>query len=363
MRQTLFRINVDAPWSLEPLAGITAVGSAYLLLAGLAVWAVLAWKERNAPNALPLRQRLIGPGIATAVVAFLAMRTPTFLRDGIPVFGYGAMVFLGFLFGGWMALRRAKSAGIDPEAIWDLVTWVFLAGIGGARLFYLVQKHDRVFEDLRGPGDALFRVVNLTDGGLVLLGGVLAVAAAVVVFCRRRGISPLAMGDVLVPSFFIGLGFGRLGCLMNGCCVGDRCELPWAIHFPPESAAWGALVVRGFLGDEATMTYGLHPTQIYSSIAAFLLAGVTAAYFPRRPFVGAVLVLGMVLYAAKRFILEFLRGDELGQFGTMFTISQWISLGIFVGGLILLFWLTEGRKRSPQSLRPARPAESPVGGT
>ncbi|HEX6986771.1 MAG TPA: prolipoprotein diacylglyceryl transferase, partial [Planctomycetaceae bacterium] len=309
------------------------------------VWAVLLLRERRSGRSEgpPMTQRLVGPAVAIAVVVGLALRTPAVLSDGIPVFGYGAMVFLGFLFGGWTALRRARSAGIDPEAVWDLITWVFVAGVGGARVFYLVQKHERVFEGVAGPGDALFRIVNLTDGGLVLLGGVMAVVAAVIVFCRRRGIPPLRMGDVLVPSFFVGLGFGRLGCLMNGCCFGDRCELPWAIHFPQESAAWGALVTRGFLGPEAATTYGLHPTQVYSSVTAFLLAGLTALYFHRRPFDGAVLVLGMILYAAKRFVIEFLRGDELGQFGTAFTISQWISAGIFVGGLILLIWLAEGR--------------------
>lgn len=342
MRQTLFLINVDHLWSLEPLQGITAIGSGYLLLLGLIVWAILIVRERRAGTGAetPFWPQLIGPAIAIVLVVGLSLQTPPLLRDGIPVYGYGAMVFLGFVFGGWTALRRARSAGIDPEAIWDLVTWVFVAGIGGARLFYLVQKHEKVFADVSGWGDFLFRVINLTDGGLVLLGGVLAVVAAVLLFCRRRGISPLRMGDVVVPSFFIGLGFGRIGCLMNGCCFGDRCELPWAIHFPQESAAWGALVHRGYLGLESPLTYGLHPTQIYSSITAFLLAGLTTLYFRQRPFDGAVLVVGMILYSAKRIVIEFLRGDELGQFGTMFTISQWISAAIFLGGVLLLTWLT-----------------------
>ena len=362
MRQTLFRINIDHLWSFEPLEGVTGVGAGYLLLLGLFVWAVSIWRDRRnrSSDEQPFWPQLIGPAIFVAIVVGLSLQTPGVLRNGLPVFGYGAMVFLGFVFGGGMALRQARRVGIDPEAIWDLVTWVFVAGIGGARLFYLVQKRDKVFENVNGWGDFLFRVVNLTDGGLVLLGGVLAVVVAVILFCRRRGISPLRMGDVLVPSFFIGLGFGRIGCLMNGCCFGDRCELPWAIHFPQESAAWGALVHRGYLGPESPLTYGLHPTQIYSSITAFLLAGLTAVYFRRRPFDGAVLVVGMILYSAKRIVIEFLRGDELGQFGTMFTISQWISAAIFLGGLVLLL-LLNGRGRPASAAKSAKPAAAPVG--
>jgi len=341
MRQTLFKINLHDLWSLQPLDGITAVGAGYLLVALIAICGSLAFIEwrRGHSHGTAILWKLLGPAAFTAVVIGLSQRTPEFLVHGIPVYGYGAMVFLGFAFGAWSALRRARSVGIDPEVIWDLLTWFFVAGIGGARLFYLVQKRDEVFAGVHGLREFIFKIVNLTDGGLVLLGGVTAVVIATLIFCHLRKIPTMLLADVLVPSFFIGLGFGRIGCLLNGCCFGDRCELPWAIHFPEGSAAWNALVGRGFLGSESSITFGLQPTQIYSSIAAFLLAGLTAAYFRRRPFNGAVLVVGMLLYATKRFVIEFLRGDEMGQFGTIFTISQLISMGIFAGGLLLLVWL------------------------
>ena len=339
MRQVLLRINLADPWSLEPIGGVQGIGSGYLLLMGLLVWlAMTAWEYRRTKGFL--FGSLIMPAIAVGLVLFLADRTPPMMRNGLPIFGYGVMVFCGFLFGGWSALRRADKIGWDRQLIWDLIPWIFIAGIAGARIFYLATKD--VYSGVRGVGDFVFRSVNLTDGGLVLLGGVIAVAVAVIAFCIKRRISPLAMGDLIIPSFFIGLGFGRLGCLMNGCCFGDRCSLPWAIHFPQESAAWGALYVRGYLGEAATMTYGLHPTQIYSSITAFLLAALTAAFFWRRPFEGSVLVLGMLLYSIQRFLIEFLRGDEFGQLGTIFTPSQLISGAIFVAGLTLwgvLSWM------------------------
>lgn len=350
MRQTLLRIRLDHLWSLSPVTvegqPIAAVGSGVLLLLWIAYGAVVLFQERRGGR-LDIK-RLAGPaltwlGVAAAILS-LPLWAPKFLPNGIPVFGYGTMVFLGFVAGGLLALRQARRVGIEPEAIWDLITWVFVAGVGGARVFYLVQKHQDVFAHVSGPREALFKAVNLSDGGLVLLGGVIGVVVAVILFCRRRGIPPLRMGDVLVAPFFVGLGFGRIGCLLNGCCFGDRCELPWAIHFPPASAAWGELVRRGFLGEAAPTTFGLHPTQVYSSISAFLLAAVTAAYFRRRPYDGAVLVVGMLLYGTKRFLVEFLRGDEMGQFGTMFTISQWISASIFVGGLILWAWLSFSRR-------------------
>jgi len=45
----------------------------------------------------------------------------------------------------------------------------------------------------------------------------------------------LAMADLIAPSCALGAGLGRLGCLMQGCCFGGACDLPWAVTFP-----WGS---------------------------------------------------------------------------------------------------------------------------
>ncbi|MCA9069657.1 MAG: prolipoprotein diacylglyceryl transferase, partial [Planctomycetaceae bacterium] len=103
---------------------------------------------------------------------------------------------------------------------------------------------------------------------------------------------------------------------------------------------------RGFVSPDSPVSMALHPSQIYSSINALVLAFLTATYFRYRNRDGAVLALGMLTYPITRFTIEYLRGDEMGQFGTSLTISQWVSLGIFLGGWIYLFWLS----RRPRSL-------------
>ena len=153
------------------------------------------------------------------------------------------------------------------------------------------------------------------------------------------GIRPLLLGDIIMPSLFVGLGFGRIGCFLYGCCFGGKCDLPWAVQFPPDSLAFNALVQRGIISPDATATIPLHPTQIYSSVLAFLLAGFLMWYFRRRPFEGAVLGLGWTIYPINRFILESIRSDEPTRFGTVFTFSQLMSIGLFISGCCLLFWL------------------------
>lgn len=266
----------------------------------------------------------------------------------MPVFGYGLMLFLGFLFGGWSAIRRARTVGIKKEAIWDVGLWVLIAGIGGARLFYVVQYRDRVFAGKSGLGEYAFALINLREGGLVLYGGVITAFTVFLLYCASRKLKPLLMADVVVPSFFIGLAFGRMGCFLNGCCYGDRCELPWAVSFPLGSVPDMAMVHRGFVGASDFLTLQLHPSQIYSSLNALVLALLTHFYFKIRHRDGAVLGVCLTIYPITRFLIEYLRGDEMGKFSTSLTISQLVSLAMFSVGALYVGWLV----KRPVSLTP-----------
>ena len=96
-----------------------------------------------------------------------------------------------------------------------------IPGIIGARAFFIIQNHQQFFEGKHGL-EILTAIVNLPEGGLVLYGGVILGAISYYVFCIRRKISPLVLADLITPSIFIGLIFGRLGCFLNGrCCYGD----------------------------------------------------------------------------------------------------------------------------------------------
>lgn len=293
-----------------------------------------------------------------------AFREPRFAQSfpqSLPVRGYGFLMFCGFIAAGLTATTLARRVGLPADAVWDIGIWTLFSGIVGARIFYLVQKRDTVFDDVSGL-EYLLVPFKLQEGGLVLLGGVLFGSGVFFGYCYYRKIKPLLMADIAIPAFFVALAFGRLGCLMNGCCYGDRCELPWAIQFPLGSVPDMALVFRGFVSAESPWTMPLHPSQIYSSLNALILAFLTATYFRYRNRDGAVLAMGMLTYPITRFSIEYLRGDEIGQFGTGLTISQLVSLGLFLGGLVFAFWLS----RRPQNVTPAqslpRPSNSPQAG-
>ena len=337
MRQTLLRFVPDW-WTCELQTNPAQLGTGFLLLAWIAYGGFWLYRQRRAGGRQQLN--LSAPAV-WLLIAALIYWIPGQMQGGVPVYGYGFMMFLGFVCGGWWATVRARSVGIPTEAIWDAGLWIFFGGVAGARLFYLVQYRDRVFANKHGS-DLIKAAVNLSDGGLVFYGGMVLGAVAYWIYCRRSGMNPLLLGDVAMPSVFLGMACGRFGCLLNGCCFGDRCELPWAIQFPRNSVPFNALVNRGFLDPQAAYSLPLHPTQIYSSINALVLAAITAAYFRSRPRNGAVLAVGFIAYPISRLVIELLRGDEMGQFGTSLTIAQWVSLGVSLCSLIYLCVLLRG---------------------
>lgn len=334
MRQVLFEVSLQQPWlGWTTRAGqVELIGAGWVLLLLAAIYTIAqAWtgkiQELKRPaNWIPL-------GVALVAVTFVGPRIPV---SSFPIFGYGMMVLLGFLCAIGFARYRCRQIGYDPEVIMDLAFWILVAGIAGGRAAFILQYPMEILEHASTVPEKLFALVNLSKGGLVLIGGMFGSAVGFFTFCHLKKVAPLPLLDIITPSIFIGIGFGRIGCLLNGCCFGDRCDLPWAIYFPQGSTTFNILAMRGFVDAGAQYTIPLHPTQIYSSINGFVLATVTAYFFWRRQHPGDVFALGCILYPITRIMLEFIRADEMGQFGTSFTISQWYSVGILIAGIGLL---------------------------
>jgi phosphatidylglycerol:prolipoprotein diacylglycerol transferase len=168
----------------------------------------------------------------------------------LPIFGFGAMLFVAFLACTWVAGRRARREGIAPELIQDLAIWLFVGGILGARILYLLQE-------AAPPGgwnlvDFLVQLPRIWDGGLILygsvIGGLAAYAVAYWLVFRKKGVRTLNLADVIAPSVALGVMFGRLGCFLNGCCYGQvACAacLAYPVHFPLPAPPRYALVHEG----------------------------------------------------------------------------------------------------------------------
>ena len=344
MRKVLLRFVFDNLWQWQAVGNELHVGAAWLMLLWVAIVLLVfgvmyATSKKAAESAMSAGFWLIVPAALAAAWFF---KLPI-VKTGIPVFGYGLMMFIGFSSATWLASRRVRLIGQPPEVIWDMMMWALIPGLIGARTIYLMQNWNQVFARKQGM-DLLLAPFALWDGGIVFYGSVIGGIVGVVIYCKRRGINPLAMFDVIAPSMFVGEGFGRIGCFLYGCCYGKACDLPWSVRFPPDSLTFEKLAPQGRILENPLSTIPLHPTQLYSSFAAFTLAGILAWYFRRRPFDGAVLALGWIIYPINRFILESLRDDEAPRLGTNFTFSQLMSIGLLITGIGAMYYFSKRAK-------------------
>jgi phosphatidylglycerol:prolipoprotein diacylglycerol transferase len=250
---------------------------------------------------------------------------------GLRVFGFGAMIVVAFISATWLAAWRAKREKLDPEVILDMAFWVVFSGMVGARLFYCYEYWGK---DIKSFWD----VLQYWKGGIVFYGGIVGGTIAFFVYRSFRPFPLRPYMDVIAPSIAIGTLFGRIGCFLNGCCYGDTCQLPWAVSFPKPSPPWGHHWHAGMISKNALWSLPVHPTQLYAAVDGLVLLLLLSAYYPLRRRDGEIIGLLMLAYPITRFLVELLRNDE-GVFFAGMTISQNISVALFVAGLAYWAWL------------------------
>jgi phosphatidylglycerol---prolipoprotein diacylglyceryl transferase len=187
---------------------------------------------------------LAGFGVLAAVVVYLAAPK---LPQGLPIYGFGMMLFLAFLICTWLAGRRAESEGVAREQIQDVAIWLFIGGLIGARItFLMVEQHLPLAQ-------VISEFYKIWDGGIVLygsvIGGLIGYAFAYVFIFRKYGLSTRKLADILAPSIAVGLCLGRFGCFLNGCCYGQvacpTCPV-FAVDFPLSAPAREGMVKQGY---------------------------------------------------------------------------------------------------------------------
>lgn len=226
------------------------------------------------------------------------------------------MIALAFLAGLWTATRRARRENIPGEYIADVTLWLMVGSILGARFVYVTTYWKTEFANQ--PFSEVFMIQH---GGLVYYGGLIGATIAGMIYLRWKKMPLWKTADVLAPSIALGSVFGRIGCLLNGCCYGRPCNLPWAIRFPADHPTGGVPV---------------HPTEIYDALLNLTLYIFLAWLFRRKKFDGQIFATYLILYAVFRGIVESFRGDyPADHIHAGLTSAQLVSVPIFIAGLAL----------------------------
>lgn len=266
------------------------------------------------------------------------MHPIAFHLGSLPIHWYGIMIATAFLVGMWTAGKRGLRHGLDPNIIQDAAIWLLIGGIVGARAMHVATY----WEDFQGKG--ILEIFKIQNGGLVFYGGAIGAAIAGGLFVWRNKISFFKYADAMSPSIALGSMFGRIGCLMTGCCFGRVCKVPWAIKFPDQSLAWEQQLHEHLIGP-VDSTLPVHPTQIYDALANLLLYLALAWLYRHKKFNGQVFAVWLIAYSILRSVVELFRGDYGEHRMGALTPAQLTSAAILVAGVALLLWLPRAQSK------------------
>ena len=239
---------------------------------------------------------------------------------------WGTMVGLGILAGAWLTVRLARKRGMPADDLWTLALIVMAAGIVGGRVSWALQP-SLLSETVSHP----WRMFEVWQGGLALVGGLLFATVAGVWYARRVRLPILPTADLIAPGLGLGIAIGRVGCFLTGLHPGRPTSLPWGIEY------LGA--VR-------------HPIPLYESVVGLGLLAAGLVLLRRRLPPGVVATCVGMGYLVARSLLDLLRapvgvpGADPRFVGGL-TLTQALSLVLVpLLGLLLVFLMRRPRSRA-----------------
>lgn len=240
---------------------------------------------------------------------------------------YALIILAGALLGAWLASVEAKRRGKDGNLVWDILPWLLVGGIIGARLWHVfTPSASNVAMGLTTKYYLThpLQILMIWNGGLGIPGAVIGGALALWIYCRATKQKFLEWADIIAPGLLIGQAIGRWGNFINQELYGSPSNLPWAITIDPRYRLPGFETVAKY-----------HPLFLYESVLNLLAAGIllyVGRKYKNKLYRGDIFLLYLVLYPVIRFALEYLRLDPSPVAG--------ININQTVMGIVAVFSIT-----------------------
>jgi len=252
----------------------------------------------------------------------------------IHIYWYGFFIVLGIIIALLITLRLAKYYNIDSNLVFDLVFWLVIGGIIGARIY-------DVFLQWSYYTDYPWQIIKIWQGGLAIHGGIIAGLIITYLFSKYKKINFWKLSALFVPGLILAQAIGRWGNYFNQELFGLPTNLPWGIPINIINRPLNYISLAYF-----------HPTFLYESVGClliFLFLITINIYFIKKNKLNTVFFtwlvgLYMILYSVLRFSLEFIRLDETPYFLGL-RWPQIISLVIISLSIFIIYYAVVQKKK------------------
>jgi len=235
----------------------------------------------------------------------------------IPIPGYGVMMALGFSVSLILIIRRARVEGLDTELFLNAATYVILAALLGARFFHVLIEQPSYY--FAHPLEAF----KVWKGGYTFYGGMLVAIGVLIWYLKKEKMPILKSLDICAPYLALGQVFGRIGCMLAGCCYGKVCSF---VLFPISYIATDPASFSRPMG------VPLYATQVWHAFANLIVFLILMSMRKRKQFDGQLVVGYFLIYPVFRIFIEVFRGDDIRGF----LIPGLVSTSQFIGGLMMI---------------------------
>jgi phosphatidylglycerol---prolipoprotein diacylglyceryl transferase len=244
----------------------------------------------------------------------------------IKIYSYGFCIMLGALAAYFYALKQGKKNNISQDTISEMALLIIFAAYAGGKVFLW-------FEDINYYLSHPAKMFALSGSGFVFYGSFIFCIIGLLIFFKIKKIKPAPMFDILAVSTALVHGFGKVGCLLAGCCHGKVC--------PPQFG----IMYHNNLSQANPLHTPLYPVQLYDAFFILCAALFLIWYNKRKKFNGELMLWYIFIYGTARFFTEFLRGDEERGFVYGLSNSQWVSIVLLIVSITLYVRLASTKHR------------------
>ncbi len=258
----------------------------------------------------------------------------------IPIDPWATLVCIGFVVGLEVARYRGIRLGLQVRDIVDGAVFIVLSGFFVAHIFTVVFYFPERMLDASGAWSAAVAfdaiILKIYQGFASTGGFVGAIIGAIVFYRWIRPVGAWQHADVICFGFPFGWFFGRMGCGVVHDHIGSETTFPLAMDFDHGFWIWSAgdPYVAGIRHE-----LGLYEMAYMVLVCALFL---WMAKKDRKP--GFFLGLFAVAYAPIRFVLDFLRNNDLSAQDARYlglTPAQYAMVAMLVAGAVLLWRVSQ----------------------
>ena len=234
---------------------------------------------------------------------------------------YSVLLLIAFAIGIFLVFKEGKRFGIDKDYLFNLIFWVIIASLIGARLYYVLFNFSEYSSDL-------LEIFKIWHGGLAIHGGIIAGVLTVIIYTKRYNVDIYKVIDLFVPALILGQAIGRWGNFFNSEAHGAATTLATLQHLHIPNFIIQGMQINGVY---------YHPTFLYESILC-LIGFIALMIIRRYKYLknGQLTAIYLFYYGIVRFIIEIGRTDSLMLGG--FKAAQIVSIIFVLAGIGLFIY-------------------------